>query len=60
MQNISRLLISTGTLTIAREDPRSGWEYFELPPSQQKKQQKNSTPKKRNLFKALLDAFKMP
>lgn len=59
MQNISRLLISTGTLTIAREDPRSGWEYFELPPSQQKKQQTQNS-KKRNLFKALLDAFKMP
>ena len=59
MQNLSRLLILTGTLSAAKEDPRSAWEYFELPPSQQKKQ-KDARRKKTNFFKAFLDVFKMP
>ncbi len=61
MANLSKLLISTGTLTATREDPRTAWEFFTMPPSQLKKlARENGGQKKRNLFRALLNAFRLP
>ncbi|MBO6102589.1 MAG: hypothetical protein J6P03_04980 [Opitutales bacterium] len=53
MKNISKFLILTGSLKIIRDDDRMDAEFFDMPPSLQKRDFSIL-----HLLKNILDAFK--
>lgn len=59
MTNISKLLISNGTLCSTKEDPRNSWEYFAMPKSQRKKERPARQTLK-DFLRIILNAFRMP
>ena len=65
MANMSRLLMETRSLSATRDDPRKSWEFFSLPPSQQKRQTARSQKKRQSSIQKLLsiildNALKLP